>query len=96
MAIYKIERSPDGFALSLEGKHLLSHSAAAPALFLGRAAETIRMFRGNFEICDRVSQRIAPRLQSLTEGGLVFTPPDLRGELRLSLEERDGLLHLCT
>ena len=85
-----------GFVLTLDGKTLIRHSADSPALFLGRGEETIKMYRGNFDIRDRVSERIVPRLEMQTERSLVLTHPDLRGALTLTLEEKDGLLHLRT
>ena len=44
--------------LWLDGKCLLRHSEQAPALFLGRGREKISMFRGNFDIRDRVDERL--------------------------------------
>ena len=50
-----------------DGKLLLRHTSSAPALFLGCGKETIRMFRGNFDINDRVEERIALRFDGLKE-----------------------------
>ena len=78
--------------LRLGGKLLLRHSEGAPALFLGRGREDIRMFRGNFDIRDRVDERLALRLVSADEDTLRFAHPDIEGETLLHLAERDGLL----
>ena len=93
---FEFDRQGDAFCLTLGGKDLISHSAERPALYLGRGEETITMYRGNFDIRDRVSQRIALRLEGGDGGELSFTHPDLRGTLTLSLSERDGLLFLET
>ena len=84
----------DQVELLLDGKLLLRHSESAPALFLGRGREDIRMFRGNFDIRDRVDERLAPRLVSVEEGTLRFAHPDMEGDTLLRLSERDGLLYL--
>ena len=80
------------------GRLLLRHTAFSPALYLGRGSETIRMFRGNFDISDRVSERIALVFSGhVTENGnqvLLFTHPCLQGEFRLTAEEQNGMLHL--
>ena len=82
------------FALSLDGRELIDHSPEAPALFLGKGEETIRMFRGNFTVSDRVSERIALRFERLEGGTAVFSSPELCGEYRLRIEEKDGLVRL--
>ena len=74
---------------------LLRHSAEQPALFLGRGDETIRMFRGNFDIRDRVSERFPLRFLGRDGDVLRFSHPDYAGEYRLCAAEKDGLLRLC-
>ena len=74
---------------------LLRHSAEQPALFLGRGDETIRMFRGNFDIRDRVSERFPLRFLGRDGDVLRFSHPDYAGEYRLHAAEKDGLLRLC-
>ena len=96
MPRYTIDVYAGGFTLSLADMPLLHHSTGAPALFLGRGDETISMYRGNFDIRDRVSERIALRFERAEGSRLVLTHPDLAGELSVRLEERDGLLHLMT
>ena len=81
--------------LWLDGKCLLRHSERAPALFLGRGREKIRMFRGNFDIRDRVDERLSARLVAVEGDTLRFAHPDTEGQTLLRLCERDGLLHLA-
>ena len=91
------EIRPEGSAavsIWLDGRLLLQHSSQAPALFCGRGNEDIRMYRGNFEIRDRIDERLALRLTAAEKNSLRFTHPDLKGELCLEAEERDGLLFL--
>ena len=52
------------------------------------------MYRGNFDISDRVSERIALRVLGLDNGVLRFGHPDVRGEYRLAFEEREGRLEI--
>lgn len=93
--MYDCAFGPDGtFTLTLDGKTILRHTADRPALFLGRGREEIRMFRGNFDMRDRVDERVPLRLLGGDDGVLRFGHPDLDGEYRLALEERDGRLHL--
>ena len=91
------EIRPEGNAavsIWLDGRLLLQHSPQAPALFGGRGNEAIRMYRGNFEIRDRIDERLALRLTAVEKSMLRFSHPDLAGELCLEAEERDGLLFL--
>lgn len=50
---------PGGFTLTLDGREILRHTEAAPALFVGRGEERMDMYRGNFDIEDYVVERIA-------------------------------------
>ena len=89
---YNVSVSGTGFALSLDGRRLISHSAERPALFVGRGNESITMFRGNFDVRDRVWERIALRFEKYEGGTLRFSHPDINGAFTVSLEERGGLL----
>ena len=73
---------------------LLRHSPDRPALFLGRGREEISMYRGNFTIRDRLSERFALRFAGADGETLRFTHPDLKGEFRLRVHEDGGLLRL--
>ena len=98
-------RFPEPGTIEIYGseKLLFRHTRLSPSLFLGRGKETVRMFRGNFDISDRVSERIALLFDGEEfESGkhiLRFTHPCLQGEYRLTTTEQDGMLHLegsCT
>ena len=93
--MYRFEYpAPGALALFLGERPILRHSAEKPALFLGRGEEKISMFRGNFEIRDRLSERLPLRFLGAEGDCLRFAHPDLAGEYRLRFQERDGLLHL--
>src|SRR5690242_7508348 len=53
----KLEATPDGFTLSVNGRPILGHSAANPCIFVGRGNDRIAMHRGRFEIEDRLIER---------------------------------------
>lgn len=53
----KLETTPSGFALSMSGRRILAHSAAAPCFFVGRGDDSIKMHRGRFVIEDRLAER---------------------------------------
>ncbi len=84
----------DSLRLALNGREILSHSPEAPALFLGKGEETVRMYRGNFDISDRVSERIALRFAGMEGGTALFKSAELNGAYRLKIEEKDGYLRL--
>ena len=90
-------KSPESgaFDLYVDGKLLIRHSDAAPALFLGRGCENIRMYRGNFDIRDRIDVRLPLRFLAQEGGTLRLGHPDLEGEYLLHTEERGGLVYLC-
>ena len=96
--MWKLEETARGFTLALEGKTLLRHSEDAPMLFAGRGEEKIDMYRGNFDITDRVSERWALRYAGAVSSGedtvLRFVHPCLTGELRVTVTEKDGVLFL--
>ena len=77
---------------------LFRHSRSFPSLFLGRGKETIRMFRGNFDISDRVSERFGLFFSGEDEENgkhiLRFTHPCLQGDYRLTVKEQDSMLYL--
>ena len=53
----KLEQTQTGFTLSSNGRVLLEHSDASPAIFAGYGQERMDMYRGNFEIEDYVIER---------------------------------------
>lgn len=93
--MYELEIRPgEGFALRLDGKLLIHDTPDSPALFLGRGKEKIHMFRGNFDIRDRVDERAALRPIAFAEGVLRLGSPALKGEYRLRFAEREGRLEI--
>ncbi|WBO22819.1 alpha-glucosidase [Sphingomonas abietis] len=50
-----------GFDLTLDGRLIVRHRPDSPALFVGRGRPDIAMVRGNFDISDRLDERIALR-----------------------------------
>jgi len=92
--MYSLNKTPGGFDLFLDGKKVISHSCRHPALFLGRGKEEIKMFRGNFDITDRISERIALRADSVSAERILLSHPDMTGRYVLELTENDGLLRI--
>ncbi len=84
----------DGLLLTLDNRELLRHSAESPALFAGRGKESIAMYRGNFDIEDRVEERFALRLSRVDGDLLIFTHPDMSGELTLRIIREGAFLKL--
>ena len=66
----RLDPTPAGFRLTLAGRPILSHEPDAPAVFLGRAEARMDMYRGNFDIEDYVSERLALR-HAVVAGGRV-------------------------
>ena len=89
-----IKTDNDSLSLSLDGRELLLHTPEAPAIFLGKGEETIRMYRGNFDISDRVSERAALRFAGMEGDTAVFTGGGLEGDYRIRIEEKDGFVRL--
>ena len=86
--------APGAFRLELDGRLLIDHSPESPALFLGRGREDIQMYRGNFTIRDRLSERFALRFLGAEGDTLRFAHSDLDGEYRLRVYADGGLLRL--
>lgn len=53
----ELEITQSGFAVSISGRRILTHSATAPCFFVGQGNDSITMHRGRFEIEDRVAER---------------------------------------
>ena len=93
--MFELEVRPgESFSLRLGGKLLLCHAPEKPAIFLGRGNESISMFRGNFDIRDRLCERIALRPLGCADGLLRLGHPALNGEYRLRFAEREGRLEI--
>ena len=89
-----VEHQNGCFSLALDGKRVFAHSPESPALFLGKGEARIDMYRGNFDIFDRVSERFALRFESFSGGVARFVSPVLEGAFLLTIEEKDGLVRL--
>jgi sulfoquinovosidase len=84
----------DGLLLTLDNRELLRHCAESPALFAGHGKERIGMYRGNFDIEDRVEERFALRLSRVDSDLLTFTHPDMGGKLTLRIIREGAFLKL--
>ena len=93
-----ISDSTGSVSLIINNKLLLRHTSDDPAVFLGVGKENIRMFRGNFDIEDTVSERLPLHFSGMEESGneklLRFTHPSLEGEYCFCLSEDGPYLRL--
>ena len=78
--------------LTLDGRLLLAHSEEAPAVFLGTGEPETAMFRGNFDITDKVIDRRPLRAAGAAENRVTFTEPASGAVFTLTLEEIDGIV----
>ena len=60
-----------GFDLVLGGRLLLRHTATTPCLFVGTGVGRMEMYRGNFDIQDRLSERTPLRHAAVAAGGRI-------------------------
>ncbi|WP_062219636.1 alpha-glucosidase [Aureimonas sp. D3] len=87
LAALVLTTEPDGFSLVLSGKLVLTHSAAAPCLFVGQGQERMEMYRGNFDIEDYVVERVALRHAAISGDVIDLSPsPSEPARLRLRVE----------
>ena len=93
-----ISDSPGSISIVSNDLVLFRHTPETPAVFLGVGKESIRMFRGNFDIEDRLSERLPLRFSGYDEIGneklLHFDHPALEGEYYLCLAEEEHYLRL--
>ena len=98
--MYNVNLIEGGFRLLAGERLILEHTPATPALYVGLGREKIEMFRGNFHISDRISERVALRLEGMDKNDdeltLHFSHPDLYGDFRLVITEQDGFIKLST
>lgn len=84
-----------GFDLVLGGCVVLRHRPGAPCLFVGHGTPSVTMHRGNFDIADRVDERVALRHASV-RGSRVEFRAEPRGGRVLALDvsgaDKDGHL----
>ena len=67
---------PDGFDLILDGRLILAHRNADPCLYVGRGEARMDMYRGNFDIEDRVIERVALRCARIEGRSIDFSTVD--------------------
>ena len=93
-----ISDSPGSISIVSNDLLLFMHTPEAPAVFLGVGKESIRMFRGNFDIEDRLSERLPLCFSGYEEIGdeklLRFTSPAMEGDYYLCLAEEERYLRL--
>ncbi len=84
----RVEEVEDGFDLSVGPVVVVRQRAAAPAFFVGRGRADVAMYRGNFEIGDRLDERIALR-GSAVRGAEIALSAEPGGPvlLRISVED---------
>lgn len=75
-------------------KLILSHSDAEPALYLGVGREKITMYRGNFDVRDRLERRVPLHFLALDGGRITFSVPGERDVYTVKTEEKDGIFYL--
>jgi len=83
-----IRQAADGFDLLLDGRLLIAHRVDRPAFFVGRGRPHVLMYRGNFDMEDRVDERIALRHATIGGGRIVLAPaPGQPSLLTITLAE---------
>jgi alpha-glucosidase len=70
---------------------LLTHTAAAPAFFVGRGAPLVEMYRGNFKIEDRLDARIPLAHAEIADGAILLAPAPGTTPLLAVTPTEDGL-----
>lgn len=92
--MFEIKISNSEFYILSDGKVILRHSNAHPALYIGVGNEKIRMYRGNFDISDRTERRMPLQLSAAESSTLSFTLPGCDESWQLNISEENGLLFL--
>ncbi|MEE1658058.1 alpha-glucosidase [Microvirga sp. CF3062] len=95
----KIQTTPDGFHLVLDGRLILRHRSDAPCLFVGQGDARMDMYRGNFDIEDYVVERtpLAHAVVSGSEIAFSAAPGQpARLTLQVSGDERNGTIAFRT
>ncbi|HWW65891.1 MAG TPA: alpha-glucosidase [Sphingomonadaceae bacterium] len=86
-----IRQAADGFDLLLDGRLLIAHRVDRPAFFVGRGRPHVLMYRGNFDMEDRVDERIALRHATIGGGRIALAPAPGQPSL-LTITLADGTL----
>lgn len=77
----------DGFDLFAGDRLLIRQRPAAPAFFVGNGRADIAMHRGNFDIADRLDERVALRYAEVADGRVLLSAmAGAPGMLRLSID----------
>lgn len=84
-----------GFDLTLGDRLLVRHRPDAPVLFVGRGRPDVAMVRGNFDISDRLDERIALRHATI-DGTRVALAPIAGAPPLLHVHVEGGTLRLAT
>ena len=92
--MFKLTPIPGGFTLTAGGLTLLTHTEEAPALFIGRGVPRVNMFRGNFDIADRLDLRLPLHVREVAETQVTCGNPDLAGDFTLAFSEEEGVLRV--
>ena len=66
MTSVRIIAAGDGFDIFVADRLIVTHRADRPAVFVGRGRADIAMYRGNFDIADRIDERVALRHAHVT------------------------------
>ena len=74
MDALKLTAIDGGFDLTLGDRLIIRHRTDAPPLFVGRGRSDITMFRGNFDIADRLDERIALRHATIDGKSVALAP----------------------
>ncbi|WP_454886636.1 alpha-glucosidase [Sphingomonas oryzagri] len=78
----------DGFDIAIAGELVVRHRRNAPAFFVGRGRPDIAMYRGNFDIADRLDERVALRHAEMDGNGVLLSPEQgTTPLLRLAINE---------
>jgi sulfoquinovosidase len=88
----KVEKTADGFSISLEDRVVLRHSASHPSLFVGHGQERMDMYRGNFEVEDYIIERSALRHAEVRADRIDLSDAEGRAP-RLELVVSDCAIH---
>ncbi len=74
MTTVHLQADASGFSILTGAEPVIVHDAAAPALFVGRGRPQVEMYRGNFQLEDRLEERIALRHAAVEDGAILLSP----------------------
>lgn len=95
--MYELKNSPEGFSIFLDGKELLRHRPDRPCLYVGRGQADIEMFRGNFNVKDRLTEKIALtdwQAEEVSQGWHIKLNRGSAAQATLKLTEQEGRLKI--